>query len=100
MHARRSQNLAWIFRAHNDTVGRTLSDVEMAAQNQLLRFVRQKKEMRVIDACRLVDRTTKVPAGSGVRAFRQLTGAKKLAFDLNVSDPLDLRLDEVWRPKL
>ncbi|MHB9833322.1 TnsA endonuclease C-terminal domain-containing protein [Paraburkholderia terrae] len=100
MHARRSKNLAWIFRAHNDTVGRKLSDAEIAAQHKLLRFVRQHTEMRVIDACRLVDRTTELPTGSGARAFRQLTGAKKLAFDLDVSDPLNLRLGEVWRPKL
>ncbi|WP_321813124.1 MULTISPECIES: heteromeric transposase endonuclease subunit TnsA [unclassified Paraburkholderia] len=98
MHANRSQNLAWIFRAHNDTVNRTLSGAEMAAQRQLLRLVRWKKEMRVIDACRLVDRTAGIPAGSGVRAFRQLAGARRLAFDLDVSNPLNIPLDEIWRP--
>ncbi|WP_321932145.1 TnsA endonuclease C-terminal domain-containing protein [Paraburkholderia guartelaensis] len=99
MHARRSKNLAWIFRAHNETVGRKLSDAEMAAQRELLRLVRRQKELRVIDACRLVDRTLGLPVGSGVRAFRQLTGDKRLAFDLDVPDPLDIRLDEIWWPK-
>ncbi|SAL04999.1 Transposon Tn7 transposition protein TnsA [Caballeronia calidae] len=98
MHARRSRNLAWIFRAHNDTVGRKLSDAEVAAQHALLRLVRRQKEMRVIDACGLVDRTLQLQLGSGVRAFRQLAGAKRLAFDLDVSDPLSLRLAEIWRP--
>ncbi|WP_233808982.1 TnsA endonuclease C-terminal domain-containing protein [Paraburkholderia sp. HP33-1] len=100
MHACRSKNLAWIFRAHNDTVGRKLSDAEVAARHELLRLVRQQKEMRVIDACRLVDGTLRLPVGSGMRAFRQLAGAKRLAFDLDVSDPLSMRLDEIWRPKL
>lgn len=99
MHARRSKNLAWIFRAHNDTVGRKLSDAEMAAQHELLHLLRRQKEIRVIDACGLVDRTLRLPVGSGVRAFRQLAGAKQIAFDLDVSDPIDLRLHEVWRPK-
>jgi hypothetical protein len=99
MHARRSINLAWIFRAHNDTVGRPLSDVEIVAQRELLRLVRRRKEMWVIDACRLVDRVVGLPAGSGVRAFRQLAGARRLAFCLDVSDPLNIRLGEIWRPK-
>ncbi|TDN64016.1 TnsA endonuclease C-terminal domain-containing protein [Paraburkholderia sp. BL10I2N1] len=100
MHARRSKNLAWIFRAHNDTVGRSLSDFEKAAQRELLHLVRWRKELRVIEACGLVDRTRGLPAGSGVQAFRQLAGAKRIAFDFDVSDPLDLKLGEVWRPKL
>jgi hypothetical protein len=71
----------------------------MAAQHELLRLLRRQKEIRVIDACGLVDRTLRLPVGSGVRAFRQLAGAKQIAFDLDVSDPINLRLDEVWRPK-
>jgi hypothetical protein len=27
-----------------------------------------------------------------------LAGAKRLAFDLDVSDPLDIKLAEVWHP--
>lgn len=98
MHMYRSRNLAWIFRAHNDTIGRPLSDAEMAAQHEFLRLVRRKKAMRVIDACGLVDRTAGLPVGSGVRAFRQLAGARRLAFDLDVSNPLDIPLGEIWRP--
>jgi TnsA endonuclease C terminal len=100
MHAPRSKNLAWIFRAHNDTVGRKLSDTEIAAQRELIYLVRRRKDMRVIDACGHVDQTLVLPAGSGVRAFRQLAGAKRLAFALNVSDPLEIRLVEIWQPKL
>ncbi|MGF6506271.1 TnsA endonuclease C-terminal domain-containing protein [Paraburkholderia sp. 32] len=99
MHAHRSRNLAWLFRAHNDTVDRKLSDAELAAQRELLRLVRVQKEMRVLDACRRVDGMLGLPPGSGVRAFRQLAGARRLAFDLDVSDPLKIRLDEIWRPK-
>ncbi|SOF00950.1 TnsA endonuclease C terminal [Burkholderia sp. OK233] len=98
MHAVRSKNLAWIFRAHNDTIGRTLSDTEIAAQHELLRLVRRKKELKLIDACGLVDRMFGFPSGSGVRAFRQLAGSRRLAFDLEVANPLDIRLDEIWRP--
>jgi len=100
MHACRSRNLAWIFRAHNDTVSRKLSDAERVAQHALLRLVRRQEGLRVIDACGQVDRTLGLPVGSGVRAFRQLAGAKQLAFDLNVSDPLYIRLANIWRPKL
>ncbi|CAD6560129.1 TnsA endonuclease C-terminal domain-containing protein [Paraburkholderia sabiae] len=99
MHARRSKNLAWIFRAHNDTIGRDLSDVEMGAQRELLRLFRLRKEMRVIDACGLADRTLHLSVGSGVRAFRQLAGARQLTFDLDVSDPLELRVAEISRSR-
>ena len=99
MHVRRSKNLGWIFRAHNETVGRSLSDEELVAQHELLRLFRTRKDMRVINACRSIDRVCDLPAGSGVRAFRQLAGSKKLAFDLNVADPLDICLAEVWRPQ-
>jgi hypothetical protein len=90
MHANRSKNLAWIFRAHNDTVGRQLSVSELAAQKGLLRVLRRRKEMRVVDACRYVDSKFHLPPGSGVQAFRQLAGRKVLAFDLNASDPVRL----------
>ncbi|MEX3859079.1 TnsA endonuclease C-terminal domain-containing protein [Paraburkholderia sp. BR10923] len=99
MHASCSKNLAWIFRAYNDTYKRKLSDGEIVAQHEFLRLVRRQKGMRVIEACRLIDRTFALAAGSGVRAFRQLAGAKLLAFDLTVLDPLNLRLEEIWRPK-
>ncbi|SOF01112.1 hypothetical protein SAMN05446635_9198 [Burkholderia sp. OK233] len=99
MHAHRSKNLAWIFRAHNDTIDRKLSEVEMAAQRALVRLVRLKKQMRVVDACRLVDGMPGLRTGSGVRAFRQLAGARRLAFDLDVPDPLKIMLDEIWSPK-
>ncbi|ADG18135.1 TnsA endonuclease [Paraburkholderia atlantica] len=99
MHAPRSKNLAWIFRAYNDTVGRKLSDAEIAAQREMLRLVRRREELRVIDACRLADQALDLPAGSGLRAFRQLAGARRLAFDLDVQDPLDVRLEEIWRPR-
>lgn len=100
MHACRSRNLAWIFRAHSDTVGRKLSDVEVVAQRELLRLVRRQAEMQVIDACGTVDRTLGLPLGSGVRAFRQLAGTKQLAFDLDLSDPLNIPLANIWRPQL
>jgi len=99
MHACRSRNLAWIFRAHSDTVGRKLSDFEVGAQREFLRLVRRQAEMRVIDACGTVDRTLRLPLGSGARAFRQLAGAKQLAFDLDISDPLNVPLANLWRPK-
>jgi hypothetical protein len=98
MHACRSKNLAWIFRAHSDTVGRPLSDAEVAAQRALLGLVRRQAGMLVIDACRTVDRTPGLPLGSGVRAFRQLAGARQLAFDLDLSDPLNIRLADLWQP--
>jgi hypothetical protein len=100
MHARRSKNLAWIFRAHNDTVGRKLSEAEIAAQRELVHLVRMRKDMRVTEACSHIDQTLALPAGCGARAFRQLAGAKRLAFDLNVSDPLDIQLDQIWQPNL
>ncbi|TAL98769.1 MAG: heteromeric transposase endonuclease subunit TnsA [Paraburkholderia sp.] len=98
MHANRSKNLGWIFRAHNDTVGRQLSDAELAAQREVLRIFRARKDMRIIDACNYIDRAHGLPTGSGVQAFRQLVGSKSLAFDLNVSDPVDLKFDQIWRP--
>ena len=100
MHANRSKNLTWIFRAHNDTVGRQLSASELTAQKELLRILRKQKEMRVVDACRYVDSTFQLPSGSGVQAFRQLAGRKALAFDLNASDPVQLRAGDVWTPKV
>ncbi|MGF6289635.1 heteromeric transposase endonuclease subunit TnsA [Paraburkholderia youngii] len=99
MHATRSRNLAWIFRAHNDTVGRELSDSELIAQREFLLLFRKRKEMRVIDACRYIDRTFGLTSGAGTQAFRQLAGAKSLAFNLDVRDPIQLRLDEIWTPK-
>ncbi|CAE6872697.1 Transposon Tn7 transposition protein TnsA [Paraburkholderia domus] len=98
MHADLSKNLAWIFRAHNDTVGRQLSDAELVARREFLRLFRRRKDIRVIDACNYIDHTLALPSGSGVRAFRQLAGSKSLAFNLSVSDPVDLKLDEIWRP--
>ncbi|MEX3640270.1 heteromeric transposase endonuclease subunit TnsA [Paraburkholderia sp. BR14320] len=100
MHASRSRNLDWIFRAYNDMLRRKLSDGEVAAQHEFLRLVRRQKGMRVIEACRLIDRTLALAAGSGVRAFRQLAGTQLLAFDLTVLDPLNLCLEEIWRPNL
>ena len=99
MHGNRSKNLAWIFRAYNDTVGRQLSASELTAQNELLRILRKRKDMRVVDACRYVDFTFQLPSGSGVQAFRQLAGRKALAFDLNVSDPVRLLSGDVWKPR-
>ncbi|WP_217910452.1 TnsA endonuclease C-terminal domain-containing protein [Paraburkholderia youngii] len=99
MHGNRSKNLAWIYRAHNDTVGRKLSASEQRAQNELLRILRKRKDMRVVDACRYVDSTFQFPSGSGVQAFRQLAGRKALAFDLNASDPVRLLSGDVWKPK-
>ncbi|MFP3588534.1 TnsA endonuclease C-terminal domain-containing protein [Paraburkholderia sp. SIMBA_055] len=99
MHASRSKNLAWIFRAHNDTVGRQLSESELIARREILRLFRKRKDIRVVDACRCVDSNFELASGSGVQAFRQLAGAKHLAFDLDVSDPIQLPLGELWRPK-
>jgi hypothetical protein len=99
MHGNRSKNLAWIFRAYNDTVGRQLSASELTAQNELLRILRKRADIRLIDACRYVDSTFQLPSGSGVQAFRQLAGRKALAFDLNVSDPVRLLSSYVWKPK-
>jgi hypothetical protein len=99
MHANWSKNLSWIFRAHNDTVGRQLSDSELIARREFLHLFRKRKEMRVIDACRYIDRTFELASGSGAQAFRQLAGAKLLAFNLHVHNPIQLRLGEVWRPK-
>lgn len=99
MHANRSKNLAWIFRAHNDTVGRQLTDSESIARREFLRLFRKRKEMRVVDACRYIDRTFELASGSGAQAFRQLAGEKYFAFNLDVHDPIQLRLSEVWRPK-
>lgn len=98
MRAHRSRNLAWLFRAYNDTVGRSLSDAEMKAQRGLLRLVRSKKGITVIKACELVDRMFGLPPGSGVQAFRQLAGARRLAFDLDVSNPVNIPVAEIWRP--
>ncbi|EUC18708.1 UNVERIFIED_ORG: TnsA endonuclease-like protein [Burkholderia sp. CF145] len=99
MHTNRSKNLGWIFRAHNDTVGRQLSDAELVAQREVLRIFRARKDVRVIDACNYIDRAHGLPTGSGVQAFRQLAGCKSLAFDLNVSDPVVLKFDQIWRPR-
>jgi hypothetical protein len=99
MHVNRSKNLGWVFRAYNDTVGRQLSASEITAQRELLRILRKRKDMRVVDACRYVDSTFQLPSGSGVQAFRQLVGRKALAFDLNVSDPVRLLSGDVWKPK-
>jgi hypothetical protein len=99
MHSSRSKNLAWIFRAYNDTVGRQLTASELTAQGALLRILRKRKDMRVVDACRYVDSTYQLPSGSGVQAFRQLAGRKALAFDLDVSDPVRLLSRDVWQPK-
>ncbi|RKR36188.1 TnsA endonuclease-like protein [Paraburkholderia sp. BL17N1] len=99
MHANRSKNLSWIFRAHNDTVGRQLSNFELVARREILRIFRKRKDMRVIDACRYVDRTFELASGTAVQAFRQLAGGKHLAFNLNVPDPIQLLFGEVWRPK-
>ncbi|CAD6516518.1 TnsA endonuclease C-terminal domain-containing protein [Paraburkholderia metrosideri] len=99
MHANRSKNLAWIFRAHNDTVGRQLSDFELIARREILRFFRRRKDVRVVDACRYVDHTFELASGTAVQAFRQLAGAKYLAFSLNVPDPIQLSFSEIWRPK-
>lgn len=99
MHANRSKNLAWIFRAHNDTVGRHLSDTELVAQREILRLFRRRKDMRIVDACRYIDRTFELASGSGAQAFRQLAGGKYLAFNLDVHDPIQLLFSEVWRTK-
>ncbi|WP_176081838.1 TnsA endonuclease C-terminal domain-containing protein [Paraburkholderia tropica] len=99
MHDNRAKNLAWIFRAYNDTVGRQLSASELTAQSELIRILRKQKDMRIVDACRYVDSTFQLPSGSGVQAFRQLAGRKALAFDLNVSDPVRLLSGNVWKPK-
>ncbi|WP_232427320.1 TnsA endonuclease C-terminal domain-containing protein [Burkholderia ubonensis] len=96
IHANRSKNLAWIFRAANETVGRDLDGEEVKARRAIERAIRQRRPMSVIDACRYVDRSLGLPAGSGIRAFRQLAGEKRIRFDLNVVDPLQLRLDDVW----
>ncbi|AJY40855.1 TnsA endonuclease C-terminal domain-containing protein [Burkholderia humptydooensis] len=96
MHANRSKNLAWIFRAANETVGRDLDGEEMKARRAIERSIRQRRPVSVIDACRDVERLLGLPAGSGIRAFRQLAGEKRIRFDLNIADPLQLRLDDVW----
>ncbi|MBN3858694.1 heteromeric transposase endonuclease subunit TnsA [Paraburkholderia sp. Ac-20340] len=98
MHANRSKNLAWLFRAESDSLGRDLSDVELKAQRELLGVIRRRKEMRVVDACRYAERCAGLPLGSGVRAFRQLAAAKRIAFDLNVADPLEVLVADVWMP--
>lgn len=99
LHAKRSKNLAWIFRACNDTVGRQLTDSESIARNAFLRLFRKRQEMRVVDACRYIDRTFELTSGTGAQAFRQLAGAKYLAFNLDVPNPMYLRLSEIWRPR-
>jgi hypothetical protein len=99
MHGNRSKNLAWIYRAYNDTVGRQLSASEVTAQKELPRVLRSRKDMRVIDVCRYVDSKFQLPSGSGVQAFRQLAGRKALAFDLNARDPVRLLCGEVWKIK-
>ncbi|MFM0630849.1 TnsA endonuclease C-terminal domain-containing protein [Paraburkholderia xenovorans] len=99
MHKNRSRNLAWIFRAHNDTVGRQLSASELKAQSELIRILRSRRDMRVVDACRYVDSKLQLPSGSGVQAFRQLAGRKALAFDLTTSDPVRLLIGDIREPK-
>jgi hypothetical protein len=96
MHANRSKNLAWIFRAANETVGRDLGGEEVKARRGIQSAIRQRRPVSVIEACRYVERLLGLPAGSGIRAFRQLAGEKRIRFDLNVADPLQLRLDDVW----
>ena len=96
MHANRSKNLAWIFRAANDMVGRHLRDEEVAARRAIQRVIRNRRPMSVIEACRHVDRLLALPAGSGIRAFRQLAGEKRIRFDLDAPDPLQLRLEDVF----
>ncbi|WP_322092523.1 TnsA endonuclease C-terminal domain-containing protein [Paraburkholderia bannensis] len=98
MHANRSKNLAWLFRMANDVLGRELSDDEVSAQRELLRVIRKREKMRVLEACRYVEKIADLPAGSGVRAFRQLAAAKRIAFDLNVQDPLEVLVEDIWRP--
>ncbi|VWC75756.1 Transposon Tn7 transposition protein TnsA [Burkholderia lata] len=95
MHANRSKNLAWIFRAANDMLGRNLSEAEATAQRALYQLVLRCQSMLVIDACRKVDQSLGLPAGSGARAFRQLAATKRIRFDLNTVDPLRIRLREV-----
>ncbi|OJA23133.1 heteromeric transposase endonuclease subunit TnsA [Burkholderia ubonensis] len=96
MHADRSKNLAWIFRAANDMLGRDLSDAELTAQRSLYQLVRRRPSMSVIEACRNVDRSLAIPAGSGVRAFRQLAAMKRIRFNLDTVDPLRIMLTEIW----
>jgi len=95
MHADRSKNLAWIFRAANDMLGRDLSEAELTAQRALYQLVRRCPSMSVMEACREVDRSLAIPAGSGVRAFRQLAATKRIRFDLDTVDPLGIRLADV-----
>ncbi|RQR26193.1 TnsA endonuclease C-terminal domain-containing protein [Burkholderia sp. Bp9142] len=96
MHADRSKNLAWIFRAANDMLGRVLSEAELTAQRALYQLVRRRPPMSVLEACREVDRSLGIPAGSGVRAFRQLAARKLIRFDLDTVDPLRIRLEAIW----
>ncbi|WP_254699842.1 TnsA endonuclease C-terminal domain-containing protein [Trinickia violacea] len=96
MHANRSKNLAWIFRAANETVGRDLTEEEVAARRAIQILIRTRRSMSVIEACRYVDRWLGLSVGSGIRAFRQLAGEKRIRFDLETVDPLQLRLEELW----
>jgi len=95
MHANRSKNLAWIFRAVNETVGRALSGEEIAARRAILRVIRERRPMSMLEACRTVDRMLALPAGSGATAFRQLAGEKLVRFDLEAGDPLQLRVGDI-----
>jgi hypothetical protein len=96
MHGNRSKNLAWIYRAANDMVGRDLSEQEVAAQREFHRLIRRRRPMSVLEAARHVDSSLALLDGSGVRAFRQLAGIKRIRFDLDATDPLLIRLENIW----
>jgi hypothetical protein len=90
MHSPRSKNLSWLLRAENDMSGRELSTDERRAQTELTRRLRKRLDVLVIDACLRVDKILSLPPGSGARAFRQLAALRRVNFDLNARDPVQL----------
>ncbi|WP_321791755.1 TnsA endonuclease C-terminal domain-containing protein [Caballeronia sp. J97] len=95
MHASRSKNLAWLLRCENDMADRTLTEEEGAAQRELVRRLRKRLDVVVLEACRKVDKALSLPPGSGARAFRQLATTRKIRFDLDAIDPIRLSVEEI-----
>ncbi|CAH2897748.1 MAG: hypothetical protein PCALPYG88_2051 [uncultured Paraburkholderia sp.] len=100
MHATRSKNLAWLLRAANDVAAHGVTRTEMVAQRELHRRLRRRCDVCVIDACRAVERSSGLPLGSGMRAFRQLAAARHIRFDLDAIEPAQIPVQYLSFSKL
>ncbi|MFM0032779.1 TnsA endonuclease N-terminal domain-containing protein [Paraburkholderia madseniana] len=92
MHANRSKNLAWLFRAENEVTSRDLTDDEELAQRELYSRIVRRLDRLAIDAIRAVQAEFGLPSGVTAQAFRQLLACRRISVDFDVAD---MRLAEV-----